>query len=51
MLSSLPARALSLAVALCAIVALPTAAAQASRIAAEFRADAHTSAFSARRPT
>lgn len=44
MLSSLPAKPLALAVALCAFVALPTAA-QASRIGAEQKADAHTSAF------
>lgn len=44
MLSSLPAKVLAFAVALCALIALPTAA-QASRIAAEQKADAHTSAF------
>jgi plastocyanin len=44
MLSSLPAKVLAFAVALCALIALPTAA-QASRIGAEQKADAHASAF------
>ena len=44
MLSSLPAKVLAFAVALCALIALPSAA-QASRIAAEQKADAHASAF------
>jgi plastocyanin len=46
MLSSLPAKVLAFALALCVFVALPNAAvAKSGRIAAEQKADAHTSAF------